>query len=102
MSPQPPSALRRAVDRVERALGPPLESATNAPEFYSVLVTARRVQRAVGSRADRLASWALHQAGLPSRRDIRGLRRQIAAVQQEVGALRRELADRDQHEEEKR
>jgi hypothetical protein len=49
-----------------------------------------------------LASWALHQAGLPSGRDIRGLRRQIAAVQQEVGALRRDIADRDRHEEEKR
>jgi hypothetical protein len=53
----------------------------------------RRVQRAVGGRADRLASWALHQAGLPSWRDVRSLRRQIGSLQREVGALRRELAE---------
>jgi hypothetical protein len=86
---------RRAFDRVERAVGPPIESAANAPEFFSVLVLARRAQRAVGDRADRVASWALHQAGLPSRRDVSSLRRQLAAVQREVGALRRELANAD-------
>jgi hypothetical protein len=102
MSPRSSSTLRRAFDRVERAVAPPLESATNAPELYSALVTAQRVQRAVGSRADRLASWVLHQAGLPSGRDIRGLRRQIAALQREVGALRRELAERDEVEGEAR
>lgn len=84
---------RRAFDRVERRLGPPLESAANAPEFYSLLALGRRAQRTFGSRADRLASWALHRAGLPSWRDVRGLRRQVASLQQEVGALRRELAD---------
>lgn len=89
---------RRAFDRVERRVGPPLESAANAPEFYSVLTMARRAQRAIGGRADRLASWALHQAGLPSWRDVRSLRRQIGSLQQEVGALRRELADRPHRE----
>lgn len=93
MTPTTSPGWRRAFDRVERKLSPPLESAANAPQFHSLLVMGRRAQRAVGSRADRLASWALHQVGLPSWRDVRNLRRQIGALQQEVGALRRELAD---------
>jgi hypothetical protein len=90
---------RRVFDRAERLIGPPLESVANAPEFYSLLTTARRMHQAAHSRVDRLASWALHQAGLPSGQDIRGLGQQIAALQQEVGALRRELAEREQPEE---
>ncbi len=102
MSSRTSPGWRRAFDRAEGALGPPLESAANAPEFQSFLVFGRRVQRAFGSRADRLASWALHQAGLPSWRDVRSLRRQITSLQQELGALRRDLADPERIEDHRR
>jgi hypothetical protein len=102
MSPQTSPGWRKAFDRVEGALGPPLESAANAPQFHSLLVIGRRAQRAVGRRVDGAASWALHQAGLPSWRDVRSLRRQIGSLQQEVGALRRELPDPERNEDGRR
>jgi hypothetical protein len=96
MSQGNPTEWRRVFDRAERTVRPPLERAANSPEFYSLLVTAQRLHRAVSSRTDQLASWALHLAGLPSGLDIKDLGRQIGGLQQEVGALRRELAEREQ------
>jgi hypothetical protein len=82
---------RRAFDTVERRIGGPIESAMNAPDLYSILAIARRTQRVVATRVDQLTSCALHQIGVPSARDIRRLRGQVSALQQELGALRREL-----------
>ena len=52
----------------------------------------RRAKRAV-DRAGRAvsASWGLHLVGLPSRADVRDLKRQLGEVQREMLALRREL-----------
>jgi hypothetical protein len=83
---------RRAFDRAEQAVGRPLEAATNSVEFFTSLLVAGRARRAVARRTDAVASWALHQARLPSTTDVRALQRQLAALQREVGALRRELS----------
>jgi hypothetical protein len=82
---------RRAFDRAEKAVGGPLEAATNSSEFFVSLALAGRVRRAVGHRTDALASWALHQARLPSTTDVRALQLQLAALQREISGLRREL-----------
>jgi hypothetical protein len=84
-------AWRRAFDRVEQLVGQPLEAGTNSLEFFTGLLVAGRVRKAVTRRTDAVASWALHQARLPSTTDVRALQRQLAALQREVGALRREL-----------
>lgn len=94
MSPEATPLWRRAFDTLERAVGSPLERGTSASEFAMTLAIARRLRRGAARRADAAASWVLHQAALPSHADIRRLRRQLSAVERELGALRRDLDDR--------
>jgi hypothetical protein len=85
---------RRAFDTVERAVGPPLERGMTSSEFARSVALARRLRRAVGRGVDSAGSWALHQVALPSHEDVRRLRRQLARVERELGALRRELDEK--------
>lgn len=89
-SPTPPS-WRRAFDAVERMVAEPLERGTTSPEFATGAALVGRLRRTVGRRVDAVGSWALHQVALPSHADVRRLQRQLASVERELGALRREL-----------
>lgn len=89
-SPAPPS-WRQAFDAVERRVAAPLERGTTSSEFAAGAALVGRLRRAVGRRLDAAGSWALHQVALPSHADVRRLQRQLASVERELGALRREL-----------
>jgi hypothetical protein len=93
---------RRAFDGVERQVGPPLRSLTSSSELQIASHQVHRVIRAVTGPVEGLVSWGLHVAGLPSHADIRGLRRQLAEVQRELLALRREVADAERDREGRR
>jgi hypothetical protein len=67
--------------------------ATNSTDFQRAAVAVRSLQRTVLGPVDRLVSWGLHQAGLPSHADMRAMRRQIGDLQRDLSALRRELAN---------
>lgn len=60
-------------------------------EFALSVAVARRLRRAAARRGDAAASWALHQVALPSHADLRRVQRQLAGVERELGALRRDL-----------
>lgn len=94
MPPASSPAWRRAFDTVERAVAGPLERGTMSSEFVMGAAAAGRLRRSIGRRIDGAGSWALHQLALPSRRDVRGLQRQLANVERELGALRRQLDQR--------
>lgn len=94
MAPASSPAWRRAFDTVERAVAGPLERGSMSSEFAVGTAAAGRLRRSVGRRIDAAGSWALHQLALPSRRDVRGLQRQLANVERELGALRRQLDQR--------
>jgi hypothetical protein len=91
------SLLRSAVDIVEPAVGRPLERVTASTEFAVTIGAARRWRRSVGHRVDAAASWALHQAGLPSYADMRRMQRQLATVERQLSAVRRELDEQGIH-----
>jgi hypothetical protein len=95
MPPKATPLWRRAFDTLERAAGSPLERGFTSSEFAMTLAAARRLRRAAARNADAVASCALHQLALPSHADIRGLRRQLAHVERELGALRRDLDSRE-------
>jgi len=67
MSPRDTPGWRKGFNEVERRVGRPLESATNAEPVLHALVQIGRLQRAIARPVDQAASWALHLAGLPSR-----------------------------------
>jgi hypothetical protein len=55
------------------------------------MTVARRLRRGTARRLDAAASYALHQVALPSHADIRRVQRQLAGVERELGAIRRDL-----------
>jgi hypothetical protein len=86
-----PPLWRRAFDTLERAAGPPLERGTTSSQLARGMTVARRLRRGTARRLDAAASYALHQVALPSHADIRRLQRQLAGVERELGAIRRDL-----------
>jgi hypothetical protein len=91
-------AWRQAFDSVERRVSPPLVSTTSSADFQATVLFLRRARRAVERPVEDLASWGLHLVGLPSRADMRDLKRQLGDVQREMLALRRDLVQADKVE----
>jgi hypothetical protein len=83
---------RRAFDRVERAIGEPLENAAGSSTYVDVLVRGMKVQRAVGGAVGRVAGGAvnvvLRAANLPTRNDMTKLSRQVTVLTSEVRQLK--------------
>ncbi len=91
MAPAGSPAWRRAFDGVERRIGPPLASATSSSDFQVATKRLRGATSAVLRPVSGVISRGLHLAGLPSRADMRDVKRQLGEVQREVLALHREL-----------
>jgi hypothetical protein len=83
---------RRAFDRVERAIGEPLENAAGSSTYVDVMVRGMKVQRAVGGAVGRVAGGAvnvvLRAANLPTRDDLTKLSRQVTVLTSEVRQLK--------------
>jgi hypothetical protein len=79
--------LRRAFDRVERAIGKPLEDAVHSPRFTNVYLAKKRVQRTLRAALDRPTGAFLHFINVPARSDVRRVNRQIAGLTEEVRSL---------------
>jgi hypothetical protein len=91
MASQTSPQWRRAFNTLERAIGSPLERGTTSSQFALGISVARRLRRGTARRLDAAASYALHQIALPSHADMRRLQRQLAGVERELGAIRRDL-----------
>lgn len=82
---------RQVFDRVERAVGAPLESAVASPRFGTVVSAwvqgQRTLDRAVRQRIDAQVAGVLHLLNVPTRDDVQRLSRQLAVLTAEVRAL---------------
>ncbi len=90
-------SLRTVFDKVERAVGAPLEDAVASPR-YGVAISfwvngPMAVQRGVRRAVDNRLAWALHAVNLPTRSDVNRLNRQLAALTAEVRALSHRMPD---------
>ena len=92
------SAFWRGFDRVERAVGKPLEDLVASTGYADVLVHGLKLQRAVGGLVGQLVAGSvgtvLRAVNLPTGRDVQRLSRQLAVLTSEVRAL--SLQQRDQ------
>jgi hypothetical protein len=95
VSPARKSPWWRAFDRIERAIGAPLEEVVASPTYIDVMVAGMRVQRAIGRavfrRAGGTLEFALHVARVPTSSDIRRLNQQQSALATEIRALSLEV-----------
>lgn len=82
---------RRVFDRVERAVGAPLEDAVASTRFVEVVALGMKARRAVGGTArravDGVTGTVLRAVNIPTREDVRALNANMLTLVTEVRAL---------------
>lgn len=85
------SILWRGFDKVERAVGKPLEDLVASPTYVDWMVRGLKLQRAVGGLAGQVVKGGvgkvLRAVNLPTGSDVQRLSRQLAVLTSEVRAL---------------
>jgi hypothetical protein len=86
----------RAVLRVERAIGEPIESAVRSDTYFDVVTKTTRVRRTVGGAAEGVSRRCLHLLNLPAGSDIRTVRQQLARIERRLNQLSDEVSEIDE------
>ena len=86
----------RAVIRLERAIGEPIESAVRSDTYFDVVSTTTRVRRKVAGTAEGVSRRCLHLLNLPAGSDIRGMRQQLARMERRLNQLSHDVAEWDE------
>ena len=83
----------RAVLRLERAVGEPVESAVRSDTYFDLISKTTRVRRRVQGTAEAASRRALHLVNLPAGSDIRQVRQQLARMERRLNELSDEVAE---------
>jgi len=86
----------RAVIRLERAIGSPIESAVRSDQYFDLVSTTTRLRRKVTGTAEGVSRRCLHLLNLPAGSDIRNLRHQLARMERRLNQLSHEVAELDE------
>ena len=78
------SCRRRAFDRIERAVGGPLERAVQTRAFADAVVVSVKVRRSLLDAFERNTRMVLHAWNVPARTDVDRLNGQVAALRHEL------------------
>jgi hypothetical protein len=86
----------RAVIRIERAIGEPIESAVRSETYFDVITATTHVRRKVVGTAEGVSKRCLHLLNLPAGSDIRGMRQQLARMERRINQLSHDVAELDE------
>ncbi len=86
---------RQAFDRVERAVGAPLEEVVQTRRFADVVVVSLRAHRLARRAFEQGTREVLHLWNLPARSDVERVNRQVAALRRELRELSARLDERE-------
>jgi hypothetical protein len=86
----------RAVIRIERAIGEPIESAVRSDTYFDVISATTRVRRKLVGTAEGVSKRCLHLLNLPAGSDIRGMRQQLARMERRINQLSHDVAELDE------
>lgn len=86
----------RAVIRLERAIGEPIESAVRSDTYFDLVSTTTRVRRKAVGTAEGVSRRCLHLLNLPAGSDIRGMRQQLARMERRLNQLSHDVAELDE------
>lgn len=86
----------RAVIRLERAIGEPIESAVRSDTYFDLVSTSTRVRRKVQGTAEGVSRRCLHLLNLPAGSDIRNMRQQLARMERRLNQLSHDVAELDE------
>ena len=83
----------RAVHRLERTIGEPLESALHSDTYFDLITEVLRVEARTSRTLEGVSRRMLHLLNLPAGSDIRRVREQLGRVERRLAALSKELDD---------
>jgi hypothetical protein len=88
----------RAVLRLERTVGEPIESAVHSDTYFDLVSTTTRVRHQVLGTAEGVSRRCLHLLNLPAGSDIRRMRQQLARMERRLNELTDNVAELDGNE----
>jgi hypothetical protein len=86
----------RAVLRVERAIGEPVESAVRSDIYFDLISKTTRVRRKAQGAAEGVSRRCLHMLNLPAGSDISNVRQQLARMERRLNQLAHDVADQEE------
>jgi hypothetical protein len=86
----------RAVLRLERTIGEPIESAVRSDTYFDLISTTTRVRRKVGGAAEGVSRRCLHMLNLPAGSDIRRMRQQLSRMERRLNQLSHDVSELDE------
>ena len=85
----------RAVHRVERTIGEPVEAAVRTETYFDLMTKVTRTTRAAKRKVAGTSTRAMHLVNLPAGSDIRGLREQLSRMERRINQLSENVAELD-------
>jgi hypothetical protein len=85
----------RAVYRLERAVGEPVEAAVRTETYFDLMSTATRTTQTAKRKLAGASTRALHVLNLPAGTDVRRMREQLARMERRLNQLSEQVEERD-------
>ncbi len=85
----------RAVYRLERAVGEPVEAAVRTDTYFDLMTTATRTTKTVKRKATGVSTRALHVLNLPAGTDLQRMREQLARMERRLNQLSESVEEHD-------
>jgi len=85
----------RAVHRLERAVGEPVETAVRTETYFNLMTTATRTTKTVKRKVTGVSTRGLHLLNLPAGTDVRSLREQLARMERRLNQLSEQVEEQD-------
>lgn len=85
----------RAVYRLERAVGEPVETAVRTETYFNLMTTATRTTKGAKRKVTGVSTRALHLLNLPAGTDVRRMREQLARMERRLNQLSERVEELD-------
>jgi len=85
----------RAVIRLERAVGEPVEAVVRTETYFDVMTTVTRATKGAKRKVSGASTRGLHLLNLPAGTDVRNLRDQLARMERRLNQLSEHVEELD-------
>jgi hypothetical protein len=83
----------KAITKLERVVGEPVEKVVRSDVYFDVVAEARRNHRRVAHAVEGVSKRCLHLFNLPAGTDIRRVREQLNRMERRLTEVTKELED---------
>jgi hypothetical protein len=85
----------RAVYRLERAVGEPVEAAVRTETYFDLMTKVTRTTKSAKRKAAGASTRGLHLLNLPAGTDLARMREQLARMERRINELSENAEERD-------